>query len=202
MERTILAISGGGFSVEDHAFIDDYLLKIPRNQEPLKIAFLATASHDAEGYIDAFYTAFKSEQPSHITIQDLESPSIQDVVNSLDILYVGGGDTKFMLDVWKKTGFDYVLRNAYENGVILAGISAGAMCWFETCYSENDVEEYEEFPGLGLLKGSFCPHYNNEKRRNAFNEWASSQNINPLFTLEDNENLHFINEKLVAKITT
>ncbi|WP_433748031.1 Type 1 glutamine amidotransferase-like domain-containing protein [Falsibacillus pallidus] len=203
MDRHILAISGGGFSTEETSFIDEYLLKIARKQGPLNIAFIAAASHDAQGYIDAFYWAFQSEKPSHLSIKDFESPNIQEVVNDLDIIYVGGGDTRFMIEVWQRTGFDQVLRNAYQNGVILAGISAGAMCWFETCYSENEEDEYEEFPGLGFLSGSFCPHYNKDKRRNEFDNWAAVQtNISAFYRLEDNENLHFKNEKLAAKITT
>ena len=86
MDRHILAISGGGFSEEDKAYIDEYLLKIPRKRELLKIGFLATASHDAEGYINKFYDAFQTEQPSHFTIKDLESPNIQEVVNTFKII--------------------------------------------------------------------------------------------------------------------
>ncbi|OXL85885.1 hypothetical protein BCV73_24515 [Paenibacillus sp. SSG-1] len=97
MDRTILAISGGGFSEEDQAYIDEYLLKIPRKQEPLKIAFIATASNDAQGYIDKFYKAFKNEQSSHLTINDFDTPHIQEIVNDLDIVYVGGGNTQYML---------------------------------------------------------------------------------------------------------
>ncbi|MCG3089706.1 peptidase E [Sporosarcina cyprini] len=200
MERHILAISGGGFS-ENTPFIDEYLLKICRKQGPIKIAFIGTASNDAPGYIDKFYEAFRAEEPSHLTSKDFESPAIQEVVNALDIVYVGGGNTHSMLEIWRRTGFDVVLKNAYQNGVILAGISAGAMCWFETCFSESEAG-YEEFQGLGIVKGSLCPHYNEESRRLAFDAWASSRKGSPIYALRDNENLHFVNEELLAKITT
>lgn len=202
MERNILAISGGGFSKEDKAYIDEYLLRIPKKCRPLKIAFIPTASNDAASYIDKFYEAFKTEDASHITMNEFESPNIQEVVNSLDIVYVGGGSTQSMLKVWRETRFDDVLKNAYKNGVILAGISAGAMCWFETCYSEKNGEEYEEFEGLGLLKGSLCPHYDDKERREAFDNWSAHQTGIRLYTLNDNENLHFRDEKLVAEIIT
>ncbi len=202
MERHILAISGGGFSEQDNAYIDEYLLKIVRKQEPLKVGFIATASGDAQSYILKFYKAFKAEVPSHIPMSDFKSPNIQEVVNALDIVYVGGGNTQSMLNIWRITGFDMVLRNAYNNGVILAGISAGAMCWFETCYSEKNETEYEEFEGLGMLKGILCPHYNDPERRNDFKRWATTKGNSILYTLEDNENLHFINGKLVARIIT
>lgn len=200
LERNILAISGGGFSKEKNAYIDEYLLKISGKQSSAKIAFIATASGDSEGYIEKFYKAFKNESASHITISDFESPTIQEVVNALDIVYVGGGNTQYMLEVWHTTGFDIVLKNAYQNGVVLAGISAGAICWFESCYSEKNEEVYEEFKGLGLLEGSLCPHYNDRKRRIAFDRWASNYRGNHLYTLNDNENLHFRNERLIAKI--
>lgn len=202
MERHILAISGGGFSEEEKAYIDEYLLKIPRKKRSLKIGFIATASNDAQGYIEKFYETFKTEQPSHFTTKDFESPNIQDIVNALDIVYVGGGNTQYMLEIWRKSRFDIALRNAYQKGVILAGISAGAMCWFETCYSEKNDAEYEEFKGLGMLKGSLCPHYNDEERRIAFNNWATTQKNSTFYILEDNENLHFKNEKVIAKIIT
>jgi len=202
MVRHILAISGGGFSEEENAYIDEYLLKICRKNTPKKIGFVATASNDAPNYIEKFYRAFQSERPSHLTIEDFKSDKIQDIVNDLDIIYVGGGNTQYMLKIWKETGFAHVLIDAYYHGVILAGISAGAMCWFGTCYSEKNEHEYEQFAGLGILKGSFCPHYNDEERRIAFDYWASSQKGGPIYKLNDNENLHFKNEKLVAKISS
>ena len=200
MERNILAISGGGFSKEEKAYIDEYLLKISRKEKKLKIAFIATASDDAQEYINRFYETFKTEQASHITIQDFESTNIQEIINSLDIVYVGGGNTQYMLRTWKRTHFDAVLRNAYRNGVILVGISAGAMCWFDTCFSEKNGKEYEEFKGLGILRGTLCPHYNDEKRRKAFDHWAKAQKDSNLYTLDDNVDLHFRNEKLIARI--
>ncbi|KAB2328204.1 hypothetical protein F7731_25895 [Cytobacillus depressus] len=139
------------------------------------------SKYDAQGYIDNFYGAFNTEHPSHITIRNFESPNIQEIINALDILYVGGGNTHYMLKIWQKTGFDNVVRNAYQNGVILAGISAGAMCWFETCYREKNEEEYEEFRGLGMLKGSLCPHYNDIERRIAFDNWAITQKNSTLY---------------------
>ena len=201
MERHILAISGGGFSEEEDAYIDKFLLKLCKKTTPIKICFIATASADSPDYIEKFYRRFQSEEPSHLTIDDMKLENIQEIVNSFDIVYVGGGNTYYMLNVWRETGFDQVMLNAYQSGVILCGISAGAMCWFEDCYSKKD-EAYTEFKGLGVLQGSFCPHYNMEARRIAFDQWALKQTDKPIYKLKDNENLHFINEQLVARINT
>ena len=195
MEQHIIAISGGGFSEIPNAYIDQYVLNVKRQTEPLRIGFIATASNDAPGYIDKFYKAFKHEIPTHISVADFQSPTIQDTVNALDIIYVGGGNTKFMLDTWRKTDFDTVLKTAYANGVILAGISAGAMCWFEHCYSS----EGDHFNGLGLLRGALLPHADADSIAN-FLSWANDKQISPAYHLQDEENLHFINGKLVAKI--
>ena len=200
MKRHILAISGGGFSEED-AYIDDFLLKLCNKTKPKKICFIATASDESPDYIEKFYQRFQTEEPSHLMIADLNVENIQETVNSFDIVYIGGGNTYYMLNVWRETGFDQVMLKAYESGVIICGISAGAICWFEDCYSKRD-EAYVEFKGLGILHGSFCPHYNIEARRIAFDYWAEKQKDKPMYKLMDNENLHFINEKLVAKITT
>lgn len=129
-------------------------------------------------------------------------PTIQQFINEQHIIYVGGGDTQFMLNKWRETKFNNVLKTAYMKGVLLVGVSAGAMCWFEKCLSERDDGTFEEVEGLGFLKGTFCPHYNNLHRQLAFDEWQLIRNCLPSYSLQDNENLHFRNEKLTAKIIT
>ncbi|MFS0557559.1 Type 1 glutamine amidotransferase-like domain-containing protein [Brevibacillus sp. 179-C9.3 HS] len=127
---------------------------------------------------------------------------MKDFVKYQDVIYVGGGNTQYMLEKWRAMNFDAVLKEAYEKGTLLAGISAGAMCWFETCFSEKTDGTFEEFKGLGLLPGSFCPHYNDDVRMKAYDNWQSAKSIQPNYTLNDNENLHFRNEKLIARIIT
>ncbi|MCH7323750.1 peptidase E [Solibacillus sp. MA9] len=201
MNRHILAISGGGFSEQQNAAIDQYLIQLTQKNAPVKIAFIATASNDNPHYIEKFHTSFQLHETTHITQQDFHRQDIQHIINAQDILYVGGGNTKYMLDCWNAAGFDGVLKNAYAEGIILAGVSAGAMCWFETCYSEVDGR-FIQFEGLGLLKGAFCPHYQESERQKLFDTWASTHNIVPSYTLTDNENLHFKNEQCVMKLTS
>lgn len=202
MNRNIIAISGGGFSEESNAYIDEYITNQIVGNTNINICFISTASHDAQTYINNFHTAFFNYNTSHLTQEDLLKPTIQQFINEQHIIYVGGGDTQFMLNKWRETNFNNVLKNAYLKGVLLAGVSAGAMCWFEKCLSERDDGTYEEVKGLGLLKGTFCPHYNNLNRQRAFDEWQLIRNCQPRYSLQDNENLHFRNEKLIAKIIT
>lgn len=202
MQRNIIAISGGGFSKNEGDYIDEYIIQQVKKDSPVHICFIPTASGDAQGYIEKFYQAFPNANTSHLTVNDLTDSNIQEIVHEQDILYVGGGNTQLMLEKWRQTRFDKVLKEAYANGVLLAGISAGAMCWFEICYSEKADDTYEEFEGLGILESSLCPHYNDEKRQSLFDKWATKQLDRTIFTLEDNENLHFKNEKCIAKIST
>ena len=198
MERHIIAISGGGFSEVKNSSVDTYLLNINRQERPLRIVFIATASNDAQGYIDKFYEASANEHPTHITIQDFTRPDIQSYVNSLDIIYVGGGNTSYLLKTWRETGFDEVLKQAYEHGVILAGISAGAMCWFEHCYTQIDGE-MRSVEGLSILSGSYLPHANEETIAR-FKAWGQRHHITPLYALKDEETIHFINERYTLKL--
>ncbi|MGN7477783.1 Type 1 glutamine amidotransferase-like domain-containing protein [Solibacillus silvestris] len=201
MDRHIIAISGGGFSEERDALIDQYILGLAQKSSSIRIAFVSTASNDSKDYIEKFHNAFQDFETTHITKQDFAEPDIQELVNAQTIIYVGGGNTKYMLDTWKAAGFDKLLKNAYRQGVILAGVSAGAMCWFEHCYSEVNGH-YTQFEGLGLLKGAFCPHYEEPERKQLFNAWASTNGITPAYPLTDNENIHFKNEQYVMKLTS
>lgn len=102
-----------------------------------------------------------------------EAPSQREIerrIFSADILYVGGGNTLAMMRLWRRLGVDRLLRAAYEQGIVLAGISAGAICWFESGHSDSmsfyDPQrwEYIRVKGLGLVRGIHCPHYNGRTR--------------------------------------
>ncbi len=203
MDRTIIAIAGGGFSKHiPPAYIDEYILSQVKSGGPIKICFIPTASNDAQGYIDRFYEAFSPYETTHITQDMLASPSIAAVLNEQDVLYVGGGNTQFMLKEWRDAGFDRLLQDAYQRGAVLAGISAGAMCWFDGCLCEKEDGNYEEVQGLGLLAGTFCPHYQDRTRKEFFDKWQARCGISPSYTLTDDEALHFRNEELLVKLTT
>lgn len=197
MERHILAISGSGFSTQENSTADQYLLDLVKHSKKKKICFIPTASNDAQSYIDKFNHAFRSEKTSHIRIEDMANKDIGTFLCMQDIIYVGGGNTQVMLNEWKKHDFHIALITAYHRGVIMAGMSAGAMCWFETCFSEKNEFTYEEFEGLGLLKGSLCPHYNDQTVKNHFDEWERTKINLRTYKLTDNEAVYFKNEKVI-----
>ena len=127
--RQIIAMGGGGFSMEpDNPLLDHYILKQAETANP-KICFLPTASGDSEQYISRFYSFFNDQNcdPSHLSLFNPPSRDLESFVLEKDILYVGGGNTKNLLALWKEWGLDSILRKAWEEGVILAGLSAGAI---------------------------------------------------------------------------
>lgn len=197
--RTIVAISGDGFSEKKSAYIDEYLRTLVNRERELNIAFVSTASKDSEEYIEKFYDAFSKDNCSHFLQEQLSEENMRQKLLALDILYVGGGDTLYLVKTWKRSGFIDLVREAYNKGVIIAGISAGAMCWFEQCFNELDCTSFE---GFAWLKGSYCPHYNEVERKKNFDTWADNHQFEPYYALKDPETLLFQNEQLIAKIIT
>lgn len=201
MSRNIIAISGSGFSYGIPSYIDEYILSQIRTNQPIKICFIPTASDDSPGYIAKFYKAFEHCQASHIAQVDFTKDHVKEFVTQQDVIYVGGGNTHFMLSKWRDAKFDEWLKEAYLNGTVIAGISAGAMCWFETCYDEVKEGSFEEFEGLGWLPGTFFPHYNKPGLKQVYEAWQSTSLIQPSYPLSNPESLHFRDERLIAKIT-
>ena len=161
-----IALLGGGFSDDPDTLVDDFLLAAVDRARP-KVCFVPTASGDSAGYIDRFYTAFGPRDctPMHLSLFRRERTDLEDLVLSQNIVYVGGGNTANLLALWRLHGLDRVMRKAYENGVLLCGISAGAACWFEACLTDSFGEPAPMRDGLGLLRGSMCPHYDSEPER-------------------------------------
>ncbi|MDM5315283.1 peptidase E [Fictibacillus sp. b24] len=194
--KQIIAMGGGGFSMEpENKRLDHYILQQCKDDKP-RICFVPTASGDADGYIERFYKAFEAENcvPSHLS---LFSPPIdlKDFVNQQDIFYVGGGNTKNLLALWKEWGLDVLLNTAYEDGKLLAGLSAGSLCWFEEGVTDS-FGPLTKLECLGFLSGSHCPHYDGEAERRPAYHGLIENGLKPGFAADDGAALHFIDGKL------
>ncbi len=165
--RRILAIGGGGFLMDDAGGLQErYLLSLARAPQP-KVLYLGTASGDSERAQLKFMKAFTALGCAANTLPFFPYEMKRDYaaeVRGADIIFVGGGNTPAMLAVWREFGFDSALRQAYEAGTVLAGISAGANCWFEN-YITDSVPGGGTRAGLGWLPGTFCPHLDSEAWR-------------------------------------
>ena len=129
---------------------------------------MPTASGDSEPYITMFYERFPSTvcRPVHFTVFRPPAIPVAELLAEADIVYVGGGSTANMLAVWRLHGIDTMLRAADERGAVLTGSSAGANCWFDASVTDSFGNELAPLhDGLGLLAGSFCPHYDSEPQR-------------------------------------
>ena len=173
--RLIFAMGGGGFTMEPtNPLLDDYVLTLAAAKEP-RILFLPTASGDTTTQINAFYARFGGRAciPRYVSLFRLgeEERPLEEIVLEQDIVYVGGGSMRNLLAIWRAHKLDEILLEAWRKGTVLAGISAGAMCWFEggvTCSSGAP----EPLEGLGLLEGSFTVHADGEPER--LPVWLSS----------------------------
>jgi dipeptidase E len=166
MSGQILAIGGGGFMAERDSLLDSFMLSLSSASRP-RVCFLPTPSGDSDRGIAAFFEAFSSRdcEPSCLRLFGMpERPAER--LAAQDVIYVSGGNTANALALWRLHGIDHALRAAWESGAVLGGVSAGANCWFESCVTDSFGAGLEPLPdGLGLLPGSFCPHYDGEDLR-------------------------------------
>jgi dipeptidase E len=203
--RQIIAMGGGGFSMEpDNLALDRYILEQAHKPTP-KVCFLPTASGDADLYILNFYKAFTTLecQPSFLSLFRLPTRDLEGFLLEKDVLYVGGGNTRSMLALWREWGLDRHIFKAYQAGVILAGISAGANCWFEDCSTDSLPGEFQALPCLGYLPGSFCPHYDGEPgRRPSFQEMIRKRLLRQGLAADNGAAVHFVDEQLIRAVSS
>jgi peptidase E len=196
--RQIIAMGGGGFSMEpDNPALDLYVLAQTRKRNP-SICFLATATGDADGYIDNFYSAFRAHRcrPTHVPLFR-RTPDLKQALLTQDVIYVGGGNTKSMLATWRGWELPRLLRRAWAGGTVLAGISAGAICWFEAGVTDSWGDRLAGLPCLGFLPGTCCPHFDGEpERRPALHRLVASGKVSTALALDDGAAAHFIGRKL------
>ncbi len=170
--KRIIAIGGGELRERTTLRIDEHiaaLAKARAGEARANALFIPTASHDYMPYYNTFhkvYTGtFNIKTDVALTVfKEPDAEKLKGKFEKADMLYVGGGDTVFMLEQWKKSGLLPLIKDAYERGVVIAGLSAGAICWFKDMYTDSaaalgEGDKYAMFEGLGWLDGKISPHY-------------------------------------------
>jgi peptidase E len=201
--KHIIALGGGGFSMEpDNLALDRYILEQAATANPT-VCFVPTASGDADNYIMRFYAAFATLpcRPRHLPLfrqpRDLAA-----IVAQCDVIYVGGGNTRNMLAIWRASGFDLLVQQAWERGVVLCGVSAGAICWFEQGLTDS-WGGLDPMNCLGFVRGSCCPHYDGEPgRRSAYLNLIQNGALAAGYALDDGAAAHFIDDRLAHVVTS
>jgi peptidase E len=180
--------------------LDDFILSLARGP---RVCFVPTASGEWPGYVIAFYAAMASKsEASHLSFFPWPPEDLRGFVRSQDVIYVGGGNTANMLAIWRLHGMDEALREAWEDGVVLCGSSAGMICWFEAGVTDSFGPQLDGMrDGLGFLHGSACPHYDGEELRRPRYRELVDDGFPPGYAADDGVGLHFVGDELVEVVT-
>ena len=194
--RQVIAIGGGGFGrTQESNLIEQYILDQTSKTKP-KICFIPTATGDLDSYIVNFYSVFTKLkcEPSHISFFK-RTMDLQAHIQKQDAIFVGGGNTKSMLAVWRDWGLDLILKDAYVRGVVMSGVSAGAICWFEAGLTDSWASDLKMMECMNFIPGNCAPHYDEEpERRPATKKFLENKSIDFMYGIEGGAALHFIDE--------
>ena len=201
--RQVIAIGGGGFGrTQASNLIEQYILDQASNKRSPSICFIPTATGDLDPYVVNFYSVFSRLdcKPSHISFFK-RTIDLEEHIAKQDIIFVGGGNTKSMLAVWKEWNLDKILKIAYERGTVMSGVSAGAICWFDQGLTDSWADELKIMPCMNFISGNCAPHYDEEpERRPATKKLLEKNVITSMYGIEGGAALHFIDETPVYTV--
>ncbi len=203
--KAIIPIGGGEISLKSTLKIDEYIVSLVTS-ETKKVLFIPTASGDMVSYIERFKAHYESlgcEVDTLLLSQTQNDNLIRSKIFSSNIIYIGGGNTARMMRIFKRNKVNEYLLKAYEKGIILTGLSAGAMAYFTNGYSDSNRSTNPEaslclVKCLNIIPYCFCPHYNEEERK-SFDEFVISKGFNGL-ALEDDVALVYIDDEIKGVI--
>jgi dipeptidase E len=207
--KQIVAMGGGGFLMEpDNPLLDQYVLSQVAKPRPT-VLFLPTAQGDSHESIAKFHDAFERFDCTPRVLAVFrpswrrQSENFETAIVSSDVVYVAGGNTRAMLAVWREFGIDAALRKAWERGVMLAGVSAGALCWFEEGHTDSDPRGLARMNCLGFLRGSFSCTFNDDPRRHpSYVDLVRGGKMKAGYGVDTGAALHFVDEKLHKAISS
>jgi len=196
--KQIVPIGGGGFYRDpENLALEKYVVKLS-GADNARVCFVPTASGEPDHYVASFYAAFLKLgcRPSVLTFFK-RTPDLRSFLLNQEVIFVGGGNTKSLLAVWHDWGVVEILREAWESGVVLTGVSAGAICWFEQGLTDSFSDKLRPLNCLGFLPGSCCPHFDGEpQRRPAYHQLLASSEIAAGIAIEDWTGVHYIDTQV------
>jgi peptidase E len=199
----IVAIGGASFRAgPENLAADRYILELTGRSRPA-VCFIPTASAEPADTIASFYDVYTrlGAVPSVLRFFD-RTPDLGRVLLSQNVIYVGGGNTRSMLAVWREWGLPRVLRQAWRQGIVLAGVSAGAICWFRGAVTDSWADRLRPLDCLGFLSGACCPHYDSEpERRPTVHRLVASGRLPSVLALNDGAAAHFVGPTLRQVVT-
>jgi dipeptidase E len=199
VEKRIFAIGGGGASDS----VRDHMLALAGKSRPKALLVNTAAREDAAGTLRWYDWLGTGADVDRVEFFPWPRADLRDSALGRDLIVVGGGNTANMLAIWRVHGFDEILREAYEHGVVLAGSSAGMICWFEAGVTDSFGPELAGMrDGLGLLAGSACPHYDDEElRRPTYRRLIDEEAFPPGYAADAGVGLTFVDGELAEIVT-
>ena len=182
-------MGGGGFTAgPDDPALDELVLRLTGAARP-RVCLLPTAGGDSEHQIRRFYETYRDRlcEPSHIALFRLgrHPVPLREHLLAQDAIYVGGGSMVNLLAIWKAQGLDAILREAWQSGIVLAGLSAGSMCWFEWGVTTSSGRAAPA-RGLAFVPGSNSVHHDSESgRRSVYLEAVRAGEIPAGWAVDD-----------------
>jgi peptidase E len=190
-------MGGGSFHADPESPLDDFLLSLSPTARP-RVCFVPTPGGDSDRAIAAFFEAFSRRD---CVVSCLRLFGIPDTpaerLRDQDVIYVSGGNTANALALWRLHGVDRALVEAWERGAVVGGVSAGANCWFEACVTDSFGPDLDPLlDGLGIIAGSFCPHYDGEERRRPVYRELVAGGFPAGYAADDHAAFHFVGTEL------
>ena len=201
MERHIVGLGGGGDTPAQTALLTDYVLGLTGKERP-RMLWVPTAVGDDASVSLGFYEAFAARADLR-TLATFPWPpqNLRALILAQDAICVCGGNTANMLAIWRVHGIDEYLREAWEQGVVLWGQSAGMICWFEAGVTDSFGPQLEGMECLGFLPGSACPHYDGEEQRRPRYRALVDDGFPAGVAADDGVALHYVGTDLLEAVT-
>jgi dipeptidase E len=197
-------VAMGGLGEDDEAgVLIRFVLGLTGKKRP-RVCLIPTANAEKPEFIVRFYEELNhSADCSHVSFFPWPPEDLRELVLAQDAIFVSGGNTANMLAVWRTHGFDQIVREAWEQGVVLAGSSAGMICWFEAGVTDSFGPQLDGMrDGLGFLPGSACPHYDGEERRRPVYQELVANGFPAGVAADDAVALHYVGTELREAVTT
>ena len=208
--KRIIAIGGGEIKNKTTLKIDEYIASLIKKQGKTprgNALFFGTASHDSMPYFNSFRKTYTSvfdikAEVALIVYGEMDTERIFNKIDNADAIYFGGGDTLYMIETLKEKGVWSKIKEAYEKGTILCGLSAGAICWFNDMYTDSSFNEdgtYSFRKGLNYLDGLMTPHYN--VREKDFDKNFLDSSFDYAYAVEDDCAIEFVDGVFTKSIS-
>jgi len=202
MERQIVGLGGAGRSEVETRRLLAHVVGLAGKPSPRVCAVPTAVGDDSASVLRLYGLLPENAQASYLSFFPWPPSELRRFVLGHDVIFVGGGNTANALAIWRVHGFDEILREAWEAGIVLTGWSAGMICWFEAGVTDSFGPQLEGMrDGLGFLAGSACPHYDGEELRRPVYSRLVADGFPDGIAADDGVGVHFVGTELAEAVS-